>query len=53
MESMSTTCQANREINSLTTQLNMEFVDNNDNDNDSQLLLSQDKITDFLRGVEN
>ena len=53
--SISTTCQANRKINSLMIKLNAEVVvvvvddDDDDDDDDSQSLLSQDKIMDFLR----
>ena len=56
MKSMASTCLSNRRLNSLTAQLGAIGADVNDgdddNDNYSLLLLSQDKITDFLRGVQ-
>ena len=50
MKSMAATPQTNTKLNLLTTQFGAT-VDDDDNDDDSQSLLSQDKITDFLRGA--
>ena len=53
MKSMAATYQTNRRSNSLTAQLGATEIDDKDNndDNASQLLLSQDEISDFLRGA--
>ena len=48
---MATIHQANRKSNLLTAQLGATGTDDDDN-NASQLLLSQDKIPDFLMGVQ-